>query len=241
LKRFFEPAVMRRYRPDYVAPAEYDRRLSTNLARASLVETSRMSWVGTLESPRLRFPRRSEADLARLLTEAQKQAARLEPKVNRLYEHLKRGEQDRDKEASPRWQAGYDLAIGRVLAVKVRTEGYNAILAKAKRGLKFRSERSDTWVLQPSDDISVGSQLKKLADKARMYLNRVVEEHPATPWALLAGRELESPMGWTWQERFTGVNTPPPAPLANNPPPPRPTPQPRMLPPPKPKRPPPRL
>ena len=132
---------MRKYRPDYISPQEYDRRLRSNAARASLVAASQMSWVASFESPRLIFPKRSDADLANLLTEAQKQAAKLEPKINTLYERLKPGESDRDKESSPRWQVGYDLALGRVLAVKVRTESYNAMLAKAKRGLKFENEK----------------------------------------------------------------------------------------------------
>jgi len=241
IQRFFDPAVMRKYRPDYVSPHEYDRRLRSNAARASLVAASQMSWVASFESPRLTFPRRSEADLANLLTEAQKQAAKLEPKINTLYQRLKPGESDRDKESSPRWQVGYDLALGRVLAVKVRTESYNAMLAKAKRGLKFENERNDTWVLQHDNEISVGSQLQKLSDKSRTCLNRVVTEHPGTPWALLAERELSVPLGWKWTERYTGVNAPRESAGNNSPPPPPRDDRPRMIARPKPKRPPPRL
>ena len=200
-----------------------------------------MSWVASFESPRLTFPKRSEADLANLLTEAQKQAAKLEPKINTIYQRLKPGESDRDKESSPRWQVGYDLALGRVLAVKVRTESYNAMLAKAKRGLKFENERNDTWVLQHDNEISVGSQLQKLSDKSRTCLNRVVTEHPGTPWALLAERELSVPLGWKWTERYTGVNAPRESAGNNSPPPPPRDDRPRMIARPKPKRPPPRL
>lgn len=167
-----------------------------------------MSWIQPLEKPRLRFPRRSEAELANQLTQAQKQAAQLEPKLQSLYETLKRGERDRERETIPRWKAGYDLAMGRVLAVKVRTEAYNAMLAQAKRGMKFKNPQNDTWILYPSDDISVGSQLKKLSDKAQVYLRRVVKDHSGTPWALLAQRELQGPMGWEWRERFAGVAAP---------------------------------
>ena len=35
-----------------------------------------------------------------------------------------------------------------------------------------------------------------------MLLRRVVEEHPATPWALLAQRELKDPMGFKWVETY---------------------------------------
>ena len=37
-------------------------------------------------------------------------------------------------------------------------------------------------------------------DKALEYLNRVVNEHPGTPWAFLAQVELSDPLGWRWVE-----------------------------------------
>jgi hypothetical protein len=196
---------MRKYRPDYVTIDEYKRRITENKSRAALIEAARRSWISPMESPQLRFVKRSEAELANELTEAQKAAAKLEPKVVDLFNVLKLGETDRPKEASPRWQAGYDLAMGRVLAVRVRTEAYNAMLAKAKRGMNFENEKNNTWVLKPDDEISVGSQMEKMAEQARMYLQRVVDEHPSTPWALLASRELAEPVGWKWAEEFTDL------------------------------------
>ncbi|MGV2341563.1 MAG UNVERIFIED_CONTAM: hypothetical protein LVR18_48875 [Planctomycetaceae bacterium] len=37
-------------------------------------------------------------------------------------------------------------------------------------------------------------------DKAIVYLNRVIDEHPDTPWAFLAKMELSDPLGWQWRE-----------------------------------------
>jgi hypothetical protein len=203
LTRFFDPEVMRKYRPDYVAPEEYMRRLRENKSREALVKASNLSWLNQMSAPQTRFPKTDEAAFVNALSEAQKAAAKLEPEINVLYETLRLGEPDRAKEDVPRWQAGYDLAIGRVLAVKARTEAYNAMLAAAKRGLKFKDEKNNTWVLAPADEISVGSQLEKTAAKAREYLERVAADHPDTPWAYLAQKELETPIGWKWQEEFT--------------------------------------
>jgi len=100
---------------------------------------------------------------------------------------------------------GYGLAVGRVLATKVRTETYNAMLAAAKRGLKSENEKTNTWTLVPANEITVGSQYSKAGEKARQLLESVVEEHPGTPWALLAKRELSNPIGWRWQESFTDL------------------------------------
>ena len=44
-----------------------------------------------------------------------------------------------------------------------------------------------------------------------MLLRRVVDEHPATPWALLAQRELENPLGFKWTETYV-----PPRPRMND-------------------------
>lgn len=208
IEYFFDPSVMRDYRPDYVSLKEYDRLIKSNNARQALVQAAQFSHVTPMESPTTHFPKVSEADLANKLSMAQRQAAVLEPKINQVYEVLKQGEPDRPKLTQPRWQAGYDLAMGRVLAVKVRTEAYNAMLAKAKQGMKFENPKNDTWDLQPADEISVGSALEKQAKQAKEYLQRVVDEHPGTPWAFFASRELAVPVGWKWVEAYTGVNEP---------------------------------
>lgn len=205
IKYFFDPSVMRKYRPDYVSLNEYNKRVSQNMARRKLVEASMGSQLTQMDNPTLRFVKSDEAAFSEALSEAQKSAAALEPKINMLFETLRQGEADREKEASPRWQAGYDLAMGRVIAVKARTEAYNGMLAAAKRGLKFKDPKNNTWVLTPANEVSVGSALSKLADKAHVYLDRVVKDHPDTPWALLAENELKTPIGWKWEEEFTDL------------------------------------
>jgi hypothetical protein len=205
VSHFFDPEVMRKYRPDYVSVGEYQKRVSQNKARWALIQAAQASQLAQMDAPRLRFVKSDEAAFANALSEAQQAAAALEPKINTLYEMLRQGEADREKETVLRWQAGYDLAIGRALAVKVRTETYNAMLAAAKRGLKPTDPKNNTWVLEPSDEISVGSQYAKLGERAKMYLTRVVTEHPATPWAMYAERELKDPLGWKWKDEFTDL------------------------------------
>ncbi len=206
MAKFFDASVMRKYRPDYVSAKEYERRLLANKARGALVRSAQLSWLAPMEAPQVRFVKRSEAAIVTDLAKAQRDAAKLEPKLNALFQVLKAGEADRKKEDSLRWQAGFDLAIGRIMAVQARTQAYNAMLAEAKRGLKFKDPKSNTWVLQPADTITVGSQMKKMAEKATMYLERVVEEHPNTPWAVMASRELSTPIGWKWAEEFTDLS-----------------------------------
>lgn len=206
IKHFFDPSVMRRYKPEYVSVQEYDKRVSSNMARRKLIEAAMNAELQQMEKPELRFVKRDEGSFSNALSEAQKAAAVLEPRVRALVELLKQGEADREKETVLRWQAGYDLAMGRALAVQARTESYNAMLAAAKRGLKPKDPKSNTWTLEPADEISVGSALQKTADRAKMYLERVVKDHEGTPWAMLAAAELKDPIGWKWQESFTDVS-----------------------------------
>jgi hypothetical protein len=205
ISEFFDPRLMRSYRPDYVSIEEYDRMLSQNEACAALVEAAQLSWTAPMENVRLRFPKVDDSQLARDLSLAQRKAAKIEPKINQLVDILRRGEADRPQVTKPRWQASFDLAIGRALATKVRTEGYNAMLAEAKQGMRFKNERDDTWRLKPSQDVSLSSALAHDAADARTYLQRVVADHAGTPWAFLAERELREPMGWEWREEFGDV------------------------------------
>lgn len=199
---FFDPQRIRPYRPEYVSLDEYKRRAQANPARAALLTAAQMT-INRLDQPRTRFVKRDEAQFANAVTEAQKDAAKLEPKLSSLLEVLKRGEEARATEQSLRWQAAYDLAYGQTLAVMVRTRSYNEMLAAAKRGLTPQNEKHNTWQLVSSDKLTTSSRLERNAERAREYLQRVADNHEGTPWALIAQRELDAPMGWEWKESFT--------------------------------------
>jgi hypothetical protein len=221
---------MRRYQPDYVSIAQYERLVGSGRNRRALVEAARLTWTSPLEDVPLRFPKRDEAELAQQLSLAQRSAALLQPKLDLLVKTLESGAADRAKEDEPRWQAGYDLALGRALAAKVRCEGYNMMLAQAKLGQPFERERSNTWILAPGREFAA-TALEKEAAEAVALLEQVRTEHPGTPWAMLAERELSTPLGWRWDEGFTflppleeqpgGNNRPPSREPEGPPPPPR--------------------
>ena len=194
----FEAASISKYAPDYVSEAEYNRLLSENKARAALHEAAKIGKAEILDNPDTQFAKgNSEAQLKRRLDEAQQASARVAPQIDRLYEALVPGEGDRDKLTSPRWQAEFDYAFGRVLAAKVRNDSYNQMIAslKAGKGPKDATE----YNLEQADSYESSSVLKKMAEKAKLYLERVVKEHPGTPWAKMAAEDLKAPMGWKWQ------------------------------------------
>ncbi|MBL8870536.1 MAG: VWA domain-containing protein [Planctomycetaceae bacterium] len=215
MEYFFDPERMFQYRPEYISKDEYMQRVAKSPLRQSLIKAAQFARVGDFDPTQLRFIKSDEARFITELTTAQQSAARLEPKLSSLAEILIAGMPAREKESNIRWLAGFDLSVGMTLAHKVRTEGYNAMLAKAKRGMKFEKEKSNTWVLVPDAEISVGSKAEKEAQQARDMLESVVKNHPRTPWALLASRELKQPLGWKWVEEYTDLT--PPAAMRNNP------------------------
>lgn len=203
----FDHAVMRNYLPDYRPIREYDAELKNNAAKRALVEVSTRTKVDSILTPRMAFRADTDNVLRQEITAAQRPAAEFDYKMREILTILEQGEKDRAKLDTARWQASYDLAMGRVLAMTVRAFGYNTVLADMKSNPKtFEKEGSNQWRLVPSNEVDAGPAVKKLKKKASEYLTRVVDDHPGTPWAMLAERELGTPMGWAWAEN--SVNLP---------------------------------
>lgn len=196
----FNPAIMRNYQPDYRPVREYQKALEKNKAKAALVMAATKGKAEDITIPKLIFRADTDNALREEITESQKPAALIDTKVNEMVSILSTGEKDREKITEPRWRASYDLAFGRALAMRVRYFGYNTVLTEMKSLPKpFQKKGDNQWKLVASKTIAGGPAVKKIEKQATMYLKRVVDEHPGTPWAMLAERELAQPMGWEWQ------------------------------------------
>jgi len=90
------------------------------------------------------------------------------------------------------------------MAAKTRLDGYNSMIAALKRGKTFKDPESKSWKLVSADNFETESTIKKMADKAKGYLERVTTEHSKTPWATIAEEELKLPLGWAWEESKDG-------------------------------------
>ncbi|MFM7056937.1 MAG: vWA domain-containing protein [Planctomycetota bacterium] len=193
--------VMRQYAPDYRPGNEYRKQVQTNMAKQALIAAAQLAVTERVPVPQITFQANNDNILREQITEAQKPLAVLDYFLARVHEALEAGEKHRDKLDSDRWRAQYDLAMGRVLAMRVRAFGYNAVLAEMKSNpRRFEKAGSNQWNLDPSDKIEGGANIRKMHDKALVYLNRVIEEHPDTPWAFLAKMEISDPLGWQWRE-----------------------------------------
>ncbi|HEY5316190.1 MAG TPA: hypothetical protein VIK18_26920 [Pirellulales bacterium] len=195
-------ALPRKYVPVYLPESEIQGQLTTNKAKQALVQAAKLPPAEVLSNPTTLFTNGDDVERTRALDKAQKPAARIQPGIDAYYNALKPGDADERKlAAEPRWQAGYDLAYGRAMAAKARADGYMSQLAVMKGGPKRKDPKPVQLLLEPTDDPSGNSVVDKLASKARVLLNRVKDEHPGTPWAASAERELQMPLGWKWIEQ----------------------------------------
>ena len=199
----FEAADMRAYHPDYIPYRDYEGMLRKNLAKAALVKTAAATQQSKrrFPTPTLQFPATSDNQLRQAITEAQKPVSEVDYGLTELQSMLELGLNDRKKITEPRWRANYDLALGRVLATRVRALGYNTVLAEMKSNPKsFKTKGNNAWRLVPSKEVRSSPLVRKLSKQSAELLNGIIDNHPGTPWAYLAAKEMNQPLGWEWKE-----------------------------------------
>lgn len=195
--RRFAEDVMSKYRPDYSSEEECLAAIGQSAMRKALVDAAKLPAAQVLTSTTLEFDARDRTRLVNQITQAQREPARVLPRIEALKLTLQQGEADRANEKDPRWQAAFDLAMGRALAAYSRADGYNTLLADLKQGRSFEVDGSDSWILEPTKTFEEGgTSLRGSSEKAVEYLERVIAEHPGTPWAFLAEQELSQSVGW---------------------------------------------
>ncbi len=205
----FDPNAMREYRPDWVSPEQYARNLQKDPIRAAVSQASLITQQRLPGQPGLTFPPADDPDFKEAMARNQELVARIEYTVNEALTPVTQASKLRDRETSRRWQAHYDLIRGRLLAMKIRCAEYQTACAKMKKDApKFKDAKSNAWRLVPTEEILSGDKVARVAKETTALLKRVVEDHPNTPWALLAQRELKDPFGFKWAETY--VKPPPP-------------------------------
>lgn len=201
ISRFFDHEIMIKYKPDYRSYGIQNKEAQFHAAKKALVQASSIPLNITGEQT-LRFKAFDEGTFVNELNIAQRFSAKLEPKIQQIYNALLTGESSYDT-LEDRWKVSYALAMGRILSTKCRIESYNLVLAEAKTGLKKQDPKSNIWILLPSKEFSMNnSMLKKCYESSQKYLKFVTENYPNTPWALMANEELNTPIGYKWVEEY---------------------------------------
>ncbi|MEM6473028.1 MAG: hypothetical protein AAF802_25935 [Planctomycetota bacterium] len=101
-------------------------------------------------------------------------------------------------ETSPRWQAWYDLNLGRLLAHSVRIREFVLqceYLSTRDARAMMTQKGFNVLRMVPSNVLKGDQQSASRRTAAVQLLNRVVKNHPDTPWGDLARWELAHPVG----------------------------------------------
>lgn len=217
----FDPAGMREYRPDWMSKEQYMASVNRHPVRLAVMRAAQITQQNMQNQPNqpsMNFPAADSPEFKDAMAQNQTTVARIQYTVDEALgagmpagvATIQSTVKKRDHETSRRWQAHYDLIRGRLLAMKLRCYEYNFACARMKKDpKKFTKPGSNAWRLVPDTEMS-SANASKIADEAKMLLERVRKEHPGTPWALLATRELKDPFGFKWVE----ANVPPPPPRA---------------------------
>ena len=218
----FEPAVMRRYLPTYTSPREYDRQVKASPLRQAILRAVDITRQRELKgTPRLEFAPTGD-NFQDELREAQESVAYnlhvVELALSTLADESL--QEQYHAEVSPRWRAWYDLTMGRLLAMYVRSMEYNWACAVMKgKGSDFVNTKSNRWKFQADDQLNYGTLTERRASEAKEFLERCLAENEGTPWAAIAQRELRYPFGFRVDETFVPPPPSRPATAGNNRPP----------------------
>ncbi len=210
----FDLARIREYKPDWISRYEYEKQIKRSLLRQAVVNAAITTQQNLPGMPPLDFPPADTPEFKEQMAKNQGIAERTAYTVDEALGPINEVAKTklRDRESSRRWQAHFDLIRGRLLATKVRCYEYNWACARMKKNPeKFSNPKSNAWRLAPDKTIRYSEIAASAGKEAEMLLHRVLEEHPATPWALLAQRELENPLGFKWVEHYV-----PPRPRNND-------------------------
>jgi hypothetical protein len=113
---------------------------------------------------------------------------------------LKKAGEERDREPSRRWQATYDYVLALLQGRIAYVYEYNYMLGQIRKdALPPRDpSRHSGWRLTSREKLQSGAEAKKMAAASRKLLDKVIKEHPGTPYEVLAKREKSNPLGLDW-------------------------------------------
>jgi hypothetical protein len=199
----FDPTGMQEYKPDWVSRHQYELTVAQHPLRQAVVQAAMITQQNLPRQPELTFPAADDPAFKQAMAKNQEIVARIAYTVDMALEPIAAAAKLRDRESSRRWRAQYDLIRGRLLAMKIRCYEYNWACAKMKKDApKFAKEGSNAWRLVPDEEIHYSDKAAAAGKEATALLKRVVADHPGTPWALLAQREVKDPFGFKWVETF---------------------------------------
>jgi hypothetical protein len=110
-------------------------------------------------------------------------------------------ERERKDEASPRWQANYDLLYAQLVAYQARMYEYGACLEdfiKNPQTAPLTRPPNLThihWDIRTRQSLREPEKVKPYIDRASVMFKQILQDHAGTPWAARAEHELKRGFG----------------------------------------------
>ncbi|MCI0463336.1 MAG: caspase family protein [Gemmataceae bacterium] len=116
-------------------------------------------------------------------------------------EELRKVAKQRKDEPSKRWQAHYDYVLARLLSRLIYVTEYNYVLAQIRTDSLPELEAGMTgYRLGANKKISVTENFARdWAKELRALWDKIIADHPSTPWAIMAQRERPAVLGLEWR------------------------------------------
>jgi hypothetical protein len=197
----FDAKTLAKYKPDYQTDYRTLEELKSRFAGKPLRALT-LEAVLQLEKKDYRLRMRyqfnaNEQQFKRMLESEQQRPASLGADLIDLYEQLQQAGEQRAEDKSPRWQAHYDYVTARVLAKLITVQEYNFVLGNNLRKDSPRlsdPSRYNGWAIVPQEKLQQ-TETRNYEKERKKILDRLVKDHPGTPWEVLARRELLTALG----------------------------------------------
>jgi hypothetical protein len=155
-------------------------------------------------------------------------AAQYLPYLVKAEQTVGKMQDQRRYEASPRWQANYDLLYAQLIAYQARMHEYVACLEEFAKDMdayrrnpgdsknKFKPPPAsnaaklihDEWHIRTRAKTRTGDKVKTLIERSTALLKDIVANHKGTPWAARADYELKRGFGVELVPHYDHPNTP---------------------------------
>jgi hypothetical protein len=203
-KRRYELEKMRAYRPDLRSRIEIVSERDDSLLRRTVWKiiydlNPYQPDISQIIEMRVHF----SPQYTQLVLEARREQAKaivyLEylARMQKVAEKLAKARED---ELSPRWQANYDLVYAQLIAYQARMYEYGAYLEYFIKNPKVVPATKDPnlthvlWDIRTREKTLTKESVPYIEKATKLY-ERIIQDHPGTPWAARAELELKRGFG----------------------------------------------
>jgi hypothetical protein len=200
----FSAKTMEAYKPDYDSLADLRKEIRAKPDKYPLRKAV-LDAADVLQKHQKSFPESypggpTSAQKKAMILREQEEPARIIAELTEALEELREAGKQRAKEESKRWQANYDYVEARLTGRIAYVYEYNLMLGRIRKDdmpeldLKVHSG----WRLASLEKLHV-KEAKDFAGESQAALDKLIKEHPGTPWEVLARRERLTALGLEWQ------------------------------------------